>query len=195
MSILIHIILIGTSLSQILQRLDNYQYIYQEIDCLYTLYKHRFFPSIVTSSGEVFNQLSCGIFLARMDIPIQVWHMVEVMRRDFSEHHITQVPPSENQLGEMQMMEEMAEHVGMNYPETPDSRYVAQPFDDFLFPWEEGSVDNPITIEKDEGFSEPRIPVSEPPRQPSVMDARPALRSIENLQSFDNSAARQLFDL
>ena len=56
-----HIILIGTSLSQILQRLDKYQYKYQEIDCLYTLYKHRFFSSIVTSSGEVFNQLSCGV--------------------------------------------------------------------------------------------------------------------------------------
>ena len=56
-----HINLIGTCLSQILQRLDKYQYIYQEIDCLYTLYKHRFFSSIVTSSGEVFNQLSCGV--------------------------------------------------------------------------------------------------------------------------------------
>ena len=69
-----------------------------------------------------------GVFLARMDIPIQVWQMVEVMRRDFNDHHITQVPPTENQLGEMQMMEEVAEHVGMNYPEIPDSRYVAQPF-------------------------------------------------------------------
>ena len=58
---------------------------------------------------------------------------------------------TENQLGEMQMMEEMAEHVGMNYPKTLGSRYVAQPFDDFLFPSEEGSVDNPITIEEDEG--------------------------------------------
>ena len=29
----------------------------------------------------------CGVFLARMDIPIQVWHMVEVMRRDFNEYH------------------------------------------------------------------------------------------------------------
>ena len=56
-----HIILIRTSLSQILQRLDKYQYIYQEIDCLYNLYKHRFFSSVVTSSGEVFNQLSCGV--------------------------------------------------------------------------------------------------------------------------------------
>ena len=112
----------------------------------------------------------CGVFLARMDIPIQIWHMVEVMFRDFNEHPITQVPPTENQLGYF-------------------SRYVAQPFDDFLLPWEEGSVDNPITIEEDEGFSEPRNPVSEPP----VMEARPALRSIENLQN--SSAARQLFDL
>ena len=136
-----------------------------------------------------------GVFLARMDIPIQVWHMVEMMRRDFNEHHITQVPPTENQLREMQMMEEVAEHVGMNYPETADSRYVAQPFDDFLFPWKKGSVDNPITIKEDEGFSEPRTPVSEPPRQPPVMEARPALRSIENLQNFENSAARQIFDL
>ena len=75
----------------------------------------------------------CGVFLARMDIPIQVWHMVEVMRRDFNDHHITQVPPTENQLAEMQMMEEVAEHVGMNYPEIPASRYVAQPFDDPSF--------------------------------------------------------------
>ena len=118
----------------------------------------------------------CGVFLARKDIPIQVWHMVEVMRRDFNEHHITQVPPTENQLGEMQMLEEVAEHVEMNYPKIPDSSYVAQPIDDFLFLWEEGSVENPITIEEDEGFSEPRTPVSEPP----VMEARPALRSIEN---------------
>ena len=103
-----------------------------------------------------------------------------------------QVPMRENQLGEMQLLEEVTEHVGMNYPETPDSRYVAQPFDDFLFPWEEGSVENPISIEEDEGFSEPRTPSSESPRQPPAMEARPALRSFENLQK--SSAARQLFD-
>ena len=55
-----------------------------------------------------------GVFLARMDIPIQVWHMVEVMRRDFSEHHMTQVPTIEDQLEEMQMTEEISDHVGMN---------------------------------------------------------------------------------
>ena len=58
----------------------------------------------------------CGVFLALLNIPIQVWHMVKVMRRDFNEQHITQVLMTENQLGEMQMMEEVAEHVGMNYP-------------------------------------------------------------------------------
>ena len=47
-----------------------------------------------------------------------------------------QVPKTKNQLGEMQMMKEVAEHVGMKYSEDPDSTYVAQPFDDFLFPWE-----------------------------------------------------------
>ena len=77
------------------------------------------------------------------------------MGRDFNQRHMIEVPMTENQLGEMQMMEEVAEHMGMNHPEPPDSRYAAQPFSDFLFPWEEGSVDNPITIEEDEGFSEP----------------------------------------
>ena len=137
-----------------------------------------------------------GVFLARMDIPIQVWHMVEVMRRDFNEHLKTQLPITENQVGTMQMMEEVSEHVGTNYLKNPDSRYVAQPVDDFLFPWEEeGSVENPITIEEDEGFSKPRTAVSEPPTQPPAMEATPALHSIENLQNFENSAARQLFDL
>ena len=102
-----------------------------------------------------------------------------------------QVPITENQLGTMQMMGEVSEHVGMNYPEITDSRYMAQPFDDFLFPWEEeGSVDNPITIDEDEGFSETMTPPD--PQQPPAMEPCPALRSIENLQN--SSAARQLFD-
>ena len=119
--------------------------------------------------------------------------MVEVMRRDFNEHHMMQVPITENQLEEMQMMGEISDHVGMNYPEIPDSRFVAQPVD-ILFPWEEeGSVDNPITIDEDEGFSETMTPQNTPPQQPPpAMEPRPALRSIENLQN--SSAARQLFD-
>ena len=73
-------------------------------------------------------ELVSGDFLVRMDIPNQVWHMLEVMRRNFNQNLKMQVPMTENQLGEMPMMEEVAENVVMKYPETPDSRYVAQPF-------------------------------------------------------------------
>ena len=129
----------------------------------------------------------CGFFLARIDIPIQVWYMVEGMRRDLNEHDSFNASTHDREpFGEIQMMKEIAEHVRMNYPDTSDSRYVAQPVDDFLFPWEEGSLENPIIIEEDEGFSEPRTPVSEPPRQPPAMEARPTLGSIENLENFQN---------
>ena len=85
---------------------------------------------------------------------------MEVMRKDFNEHHTMQVPLTENQLGEMQMMEQVAEHVKMNYSDTSDFRYVAQSVDNFLFPWEDemGSAENPITIDEDEGFSETMTP-------------------------------------
>ena len=63
------------------------------------------------------------------------------------------------------MLSQLAEQVGVDYPVVLDSRCVAQLVNDFLSPWEEeGSVENPITIEEVEGFSEPRTPVSEPPR-------------------------------
>ena len=78
-----------------------------------------------------------GVFLAGMNFQILVWHMVEAMQRDFNEHHMTQVPITENQLGSMRLTIKVTEQVGMNYLKIPDSRYVAQPFKDFLFPSEE----------------------------------------------------------
>ena len=147
------------------------------------MYSVEFSPDLVQMQVR---ETTSGVFLARMDLPIQIWHMVEVMRRVFNEHHMMQVALTENQLGEMQMKEEVAEHVGMNYPDTPDSRYVAQPIDDFLFPWEEAGADeNSITIDEDEGFSETMTP----PAPQQSLQPRPALRSIEKLQN-----SRQLFD-
>ena len=117
--------------------------------------------------------------------------MVEVMRKDFNEDQMMQVPITENHFGTMQIMEEVSDHVGMNYPEIPNSRFVAQPVEKFLFPWEEeGSIENPITIDEDEGFSEIMTPQNIPPHQP--LQPRPALRFIENLQN--SYVARQLFD-
>ena len=77
------------------------------------------------------------------------------------------------------MMSKIAEQVAKDCPEVPDSRGLAKPVNDFLFRWEkEGSAESPTAIEEDEGSSEPRTPVSEPPRQPSALEARPALHSL-----------------
>ena len=54
-------VFIGTSISQILQRLDKYVYIYQENDCFYHLFEHSFYSSIVTSSWEKIIQLSGAV--------------------------------------------------------------------------------------------------------------------------------------
>ena len=63
----------------------------------------------------------------------------------------------------------------MNYPEIPDSRFMAQPVDDFLLPWDEaGSTENRITVDEDEGFSETMTPSA--PQQP--LQPLPTLRSI-----------------
>ena len=79
-------------------------------------------------------QTVSGVILAQMELFIQ-WLMMEMMRRDFNEHHMVQLPILENQLGAMDIMKKVSEHVGMNYLEIPDSRYVAQPVGVFLFPW------------------------------------------------------------
>ena len=81
------------------------------------MYSVEFSPDLVKIQVR---ETVSGVFLAQMDIPIQLRHMVEVMRRDFNEHHMMQVPITENQLGTMQMMEEVSDHVGMNYLEIPD---------------------------------------------------------------------------
>ena len=56
-----HLVLIGSSLDQILQRLDKYHLTYQDVDCIYTLYKQRLFSFVISSRGEVLNQLNRAV--------------------------------------------------------------------------------------------------------------------------------------
>ena len=56
-----HIILISSSVKEILETIENLSYIYQTVDCLYTLYKHQFFGSILEESGVVFSQLTRAV--------------------------------------------------------------------------------------------------------------------------------------
>ena len=84
-----------------------------------------------------------------------VWQKVEVMRMDFNEHQIMHVPMTEKELVSKQMKDEVAEHLVLDYPDTPDSRYVAQSIKESFYPLEEGSVANSIIIEEGHGFSQP----------------------------------------
>ena len=64
--------------------------------------------------------------------------MMELMQEEFNENHMMQVPITEN---ELQMMEEASEHVGMNYPQTPDFSETMTPLAPQLPPaMEPGSV-------------------------------------------------------
>ena len=55
------ILLIGSSFDQILQRLGNFHFTYQIIDCHYILYKYRLSSNVISSTGEVFNQLDHAV--------------------------------------------------------------------------------------------------------------------------------------
>ena len=63
---------------------------------------------------------------AQTNNPTQVWYMIEIMRRDFSEHQEMQVLVTETQRGPMEMMSQITELVGMDYLDVPDSGYVTQ---------------------------------------------------------------------
>ena len=56
-----HILLIGSYFDQTLQRLGNSHFTNQIINCLYTLYKYRFYLNVISSTGEVFNQFDRAV--------------------------------------------------------------------------------------------------------------------------------------
>ena len=56
-----HIVLISFSTKDLLQKLEDLSYLYQTVDCLYTLYKHQFFGNILEESGLVFTQLDRAV--------------------------------------------------------------------------------------------------------------------------------------
>ena len=52
-----HIILISSSINELLQKLDDLSFQYQTVDCLYALYKHPFFGHTMDEAGIGFTQL------------------------------------------------------------------------------------------------------------------------------------------
>ena len=52
--------------------------------------------------------------LVQIQVSEIVLQILEVRQCAFNEHHMLQLPITENQLGSMQMTEEVSEHVRMN---------------------------------------------------------------------------------
>lgn len=48
-----HILIIG-DVDNILKRLDSLSFVYQSVDCFYTVYKHLFFNHVICQNGKVF---------------------------------------------------------------------------------------------------------------------------------------------
>ena len=62
-----HILLLG-NVEELLKKLDTFCFIYQHVDCLYTLFKYGFSGKVIAKSGQVFDNVqralqkrdSCG---------------------------------------------------------------------------------------------------------------------------------------
>lgn len=134
-------------------------------------YSFTFWPDFVTIRVE---DLQSGIFVTTLDIPIQVWQLVDVQRNQFRDYHSSTIPITENQQGSM----EMYQQVDMAAGYVPfgsfvnDNQFQAGSIE-HRFAWEnEGSQENPIEVDSDtdSGF---------------VNDLRPALAEIQNSQQFN----------
>ena len=88
----VHSVLRGSSLDQILQRLDKYHFTYQIVDCIYTLYKYRFYSNIISSRGEVFNQLNRAVeHSLKCRIPEKLPSVAKkrLVRKKFIRHYLS----------------------------------------------------------------------------------------------------------
>ena len=56
-----HIILISSSINELLQKMNDLSFQYQRVGCLYTLYKHQFFGYTMDEAGLVFTQLKRAV--------------------------------------------------------------------------------------------------------------------------------------
>ena len=130
-----------------------------------------------------------AIFLAQLNFSFQELHIIEVTRRDFNNNHHMQVLVTWNEFGMMGMMSQIAEKVGIDYSEVPDSRYVAQPMNDFLFLWEEkGYVEKRFYSERmRDSRIEPVTLMRKPSSETPVMETRPALRSFAKFFSYSRA--------
>ena len=55
-----HILLLG-KFQELLKKLDSFCFTYQQVDCLYTLFKHRFSGKVIAKSVQVFDNVQRAV--------------------------------------------------------------------------------------------------------------------------------------
>ena len=55
-----HLLLLG-NFQELLKKLDTFCFIYQHVDCLYTLFKYRFSGKVIAKSGQVFDNVQRAV--------------------------------------------------------------------------------------------------------------------------------------
>ena len=55
-----HILLLG-NVEELLKKLDTFCFTYQQVDCLYTLFKYRFGGKVIAKSGQVFENVQRAV--------------------------------------------------------------------------------------------------------------------------------------
>ena len=87
-----YLVLIGSSLDQILQRLDKYHFTYQNVNCIYTLYKYRFYFNIISSRGEIFNHLNRAVehnLKCRIPEKFPIVAKKRLLQKKFKRHYLS----------------------------------------------------------------------------------------------------------
>ena len=134
------------------------------------------------------NDLDQNITISSQEIPRAAWHMLMSQRQDFLDNHLPRVPITQNQMGTMEMREEVLSSVGAQDLDT--SSYQVSDLEDIEFNWEnsqsdmdavfrpgidipfppttfddlsmEGSVENPIVLDEEENKENAAPPPSTP---------------------------------
>ena len=70
-----HIILIG-NLKEMLQKLDAFCFNYQQVDCLYTLFKYRLIGKIVVKSGQVVDNMQRAVHFNQQNRRMERMHSI-----------------------------------------------------------------------------------------------------------------------
>ena len=83
-----HIILIG-NIKELLQKLDAFSFNYQQVDCLYTLFKYRFNGKIVIKSGQLFDYLQRAVHFNQQNRGVERMPSIakkRILRKKYKKH-------------------------------------------------------------------------------------------------------------